>query len=354
MSIRNKILFSVGCFITAATTLFISFLSYPIVTLIQDLLYDLFHCHYQLLGEATKYLLSCISSVIAVTIPLILLLLFNLLSRKAGRAEGCISPAYLFVYNGVTGVISIFTSICNMLLMRSAMDYKLFSVISVIFAVFSLFAAAAVMVVLFLIDGKRIKNLNQKVGEAIEDDSIISDTPKMFSVGRIIVLAVFIISYLIYNLICEFIVLNYLLYVLLYLFFIIICFAAVLICNLTAGKKSCENKLPFATMFVPLGAGFITSVFTNLFSAVYLFINAFVTNEFMYNSIEIYGNFYHSSAYNDVMFELSKSVSAISILLGIITIVLFTLLVFRHENKQYNAMVNGKYYGKKKEDIDLD
>ncbi len=355
MAVRNKILFLVTSFSAITFSLILEVFSYPLSGLLAELLCSIFHgTNYQLFEQSSIQFIYLTSQLIFVGVTFGILLLFNLISRKKGRAEGCISPAYAFAYTAASSISSLilsflFTDLLYILGFRHLVG-SIYSIRNIAQIIVFPFVAVIFCVILFITGSKRARQLNQRVLEGKENSESALGEAKLFSAGRIVVLVVFVIAfsvnwlnplsflavpYEVFNII------NYLVYPA----FIVLCFAAVIICNLIAGKKNPQNKIPLATAFIPIGASMVSSIINYFIRAVFWFLKAFeVKEQYGYD-----GYYYYDEFYNEFVNKTNAITGVTTFIAGIITVVLFTILVFRHEKKNYEAMLNDKYYGKKKE-----
>lgn len=356
MAVRNKILFSVssvfsGIF-SAVSNIILAIL---LGRLILEIFFAIFGYNFELYNiyfQASYSIASIILDSMCLVLPFGLMLIFNLVSRKKGKSAGCISPAYAFVYSGVTGFIyAIIRPIFFDYYYDSYYQYRRISlVMNIIIELVILFIVITCFVILFIGESKNKRKLYNKIIEEKKAENPVLAKAKMFSGGRIFAFIAMILVYIIYSLLNCFYTPR-ILHFLSGICFIVLCFAFVLICNLIAGKKNPQNKIPAATMFIPAGVGFVTSIFNNIYTAVYYFSVAYRGTNYYKNNYYHYSDqyAYFDNLYYDSVSELNQTLPFVSLILGAITLVVFLLLVFRHEKKNYEAMLNDKYYGKKKE-----
>ena len=325
-------------------------------TLVPALSEIVFASHSYFASYSLSHLFSFVSNLLSALSSIGLVAILNSSSKKAGRPEATISPAYAFVKTALSTTISSLYSITIYTpylseLANGSYNYQNHAIISLVYSVISLISAFISVIItpifLFNSENKRLGAIRSKVMNAKFSGAEIKYNSAMFTTNRIIVLVVFLLDVFIYK-IADHIAGNLfegpgqiVIKLLGLIFFVTVAVLTVALTN-NGCKKNNKNEdaVSVATLFIPLGINMVSTLLSNLYLFAVNLIEVLKSNDnyFIY--------FYNYELYNSFISDHLVISNIITIACALLFTAIFTIMAFKHENKKITALFNNGYFEK--------
>ena len=288
-----------------------------------------------------------VESVITILTTFGLWFFLNSSAKKSGKPEATIPLTYAVVFIALLTIISyVIITPLNSIISHSTNVTSTQAILSLITGLLNivLITVATIVVskLLFKSDDSLISNIRKKVMTEKAAGNEVTYNPTLFSSNRIIVLAVFVIGFILNNVLSYFIgyacgdLLSAFLKAFLAIIFLAVYAVTVIITNgKLKNNNRHENTLPYAFMFIPFGTGIIS----NLTSYIYRFI----ANTAAYIKFKPDYYYTYTKEINEKAFTASNIITFIT---AIIFIVVFSILTFKHEDNRIKSMFDNGYFEK--------
>ena len=278
--------------------------------------------------------------------------MLNSSSKKAGHPDAIIPLAYVVIVKAICFIVfSIFyTPVITLSLellnngSTEASQHALFSAaFSIASSVISTIAIIVVSIFLFKSDDNRNNAIKEKVMTAKSVGEDVKHNTSLFSANRNIIQSVFVVGFILFNVLnyivsefCDSSLAAILKIPLTVVFVGIVAAVVIVINNVSKKNKQPEAALPTAVFLIPFGSSLISNPVSNLYTFI-----ARISELTKHHSSNLYDDYSFTPAF---ISKTSSINGVITFVVAIVFIAVFTILVFKHEDKRMQTLFESGYF----------